>query len=205
VVVVVDVVTGAAAVWVWVTVVDEVGSVTVSVRVALVADSVRVTVAVGLDELLVVEVDEGAAAAVFARSVVVAEVVVDADCDRAVSLLAGGVVELVALLAVVEPVLAAPLVCVRLELRLLLRLCPAPEPHAPTKTAQRAKSGPVRRAVDAAAESEPPVLDAVSLMHAEDDARVIIERLGHRQEHVSQDAVPHHPYRRMRLAGCESA
>jgi hypothetical protein len=53
VVVVVDVVAGAVAVSVWVTVVDEVGPVTVSARVGVVADSVLVTVVVGLDEVVV--------------------------------------------------------------------------------------------------------------------------------------------------------
>jgi hypothetical protein len=63
-------------------VVDVVGPVTVFVRVAVVADSVLVTVFVGLEVFVVVEVDDEAAAASLARSVVVAELVADADCER---------------------------------------------------------------------------------------------------------------------------
>jgi ABC-type amino acid transport substrate-binding protein len=82
-----DVVVGvvdAVTVWVCVAVVDDVGPVTVSVRVAVVADSVFVTVVVRGGDVVGVEVDVVAAAAVFACSVVVAGVEADSDCDRVV-------------------------------------------------------------------------------------------------------------------------
>ena len=69
----------AVVVWVRVTVVEDAGAVTVLVRVDVVADSVLVAVVVRDVEVPVVVVDEGAAAAVLARSVV-DEVV--AECDR---------------------------------------------------------------------------------------------------------------------------
>lgn len=126
--------------------VDEVGPVTVWVRVAVVADWVSVTVVVvGSEEVVVVEVDVGAAAAVLACGVVVVdEVVADADCEPVVSLRAGAVTDLVVLLEVVGPVFVALPVRVRLALRLLLRLCPAPDPHAVTAMVHRARSMPAR-------------------------------------------------------------
>jgi hypothetical protein len=127
-----------------VTVVDEVGPVTVLVRVAVVADSVSVTVVVVGLEVVVVEVDVGAAAAVLACAVVVDEVVADADCEPVVSLRAGAVTDLVVLLEVVGPVFVALPVRVMLALRLLLRLCADPDPHAVTTIVHRATSVPAR-------------------------------------------------------------
>lgn len=107
---------------------DDVGPVTVSVRVVVVvvADALLVTVAVVDGEVPVVVVVEAEAAdAVLVRSGVVAEVVPGVDCDRVVS------------------------VWVRLVLRLLTTLLTDPEPHAASARAQRPAIAPalIRRRI----------------------------------------------------------